>query len=133
MKKGIIFILLIVFLLFVSARMVFAASYFGNLFGGRIIYTKAVEIEAWESAGYTCPMFGTSISIMPIGSPFSTPTSFFIPSFVTPKTRTTPAPHQLIIGKYSGQMTIICILPSNPPDVQTVSLDTIILFGTSRR
>ncbi len=132
MKKGIIFILLIVFLLFAGARTVSANFSFGRLFGGRITAPKAVEIEALESAGYVCPMYGTSISIMPIGSPAGTPISYFIPSFVTSKTGTTPASHQLIMGRYSGQTTIICILESYPPLEQEVSLETINLFGTSR-
>ncbi|KKP72779.1 MAG: hypothetical protein UR70_C0004G0022 [Candidatus Nomurabacteria bacterium GW2011_GWB1_35_20] len=93
----------------------------------------ALEIAEMEAAGYICPLFGTSISIVPIGSPPGTPTSYFIPSYITPRTRTTPAIRQLILGRYSGQTMITCTLPSDPPITTTVSLDTINLFGTSRR
>ena len=139
-RKSIIFILLIAFLVFISVKMVFAYSFLGGVFGGRIIYTKALEIEEMEAAGYICPMFGTSISIIPIGSPPGTPTSYFIPSYITSKTRTIPAVGQLILGRYSGQTTITCTLtfpsesdPSIATTILTVSLDTINLFGTSRR
>ncbi len=130
MKKGIIFILLIVFLVFASAKVVFAVSSFGKSFGGRIIYPKALQITVLESVGYICPMYGTSISIMPIGSPLVTPIEYFIPFYVTSKTRTTPATHQLILGRYSGQEVITCTHLLG--DIQTVSLDMINLFGTSR-
>jgi len=130
-KKGIIFILLIVFLVFFSTGIVSAYSSFGNVFGGRIINTKAVEIAGLEAVGYICPMFGTSISIIPMGSPISTPSSYFIPSYVVSKTRTTPTIGQLILGKYSGRTMISCMFPY-PPSTIAVSLDTITLFGTSR-
>ena len=132
-RKSIIFILLIIFLVFVGARIVFAYSFFGGVFGGRIISMPALEIAEMEAAGYICPLFGTSISIVPIGSPPGTPTSYFIPSYITPRTRTTPAIRQLILGRYSGQTMITCTLPSDPPITTTVSLDTINLYGTSRR
>ncbi len=131
-RKGIIFILLAVFLLFIYARIVFASFSFGSIFAGRIINTKALEIEALEMFGYECAVPGTTIATISIGSPAGTPLDYFIPSFVTPRTRTTPRTGQLIIGKYSGKTAITCILPGDPPDVQTVSLDTITFFGTSR-
>ncbi|MFA6586117.1 MAG: hypothetical protein WCS86_03075 [Candidatus Paceibacterota bacterium] len=140
MKKGITFVLLTIFLVFVCTSLVFADFNFSNsggftqrFFGGRIISTTAIEVEGLESFGYTCPMAGTSLSITPLGSPSGTPTSYFIPSYVSPKTRTTPAPHQLILGRYGGsQTTISCTRPGDPPDTKQVSLNTIDLFGTSR-
>ncbi len=133
MKKGIIFILLIVFLVFASTRVVSASFSLGKFFGGRVIETTAIPIEALKDAGYTCPMFGTSISILPLGSQTSTPINYFIPSYITSKTRTTPKMGGLILGKYEGQSMITCTRPC-PPSVcvETVSLDTINLFGTSR-
>jgi hypothetical protein len=132
MKKGTIFILLIVFLVFISTKIVFAFSPFGGFFGGKIINMKAPEIASLEDAGYVCPMLGTSISIIPIGSPLNTPNYYFIPSYVIPKTRTTPTINQLILGKYGEETVITCTLPSNPPEVKTVMLKTIDFFGTSR-
>jgi len=138
-KKSIIFILLIAFLVFVSAKMVFAYSFFGGVFGGRIISMPALEIAEMEATGYICTVPGITISIFPIGSPPGTPTSYFIPSYITSKTRTTPAIGQLILGRYSGQTMVTCTLtlwlPSHrrSTTITTVSLDTINLFGTSRR
>lgn len=134
-RAGRIFVVLIIFLVFASARIIFAYSSpvsFGNFFGGRIIITKATKIATLESTGYVCFIPGTTISIFPMGSPVGTPTDYLIPSYVTPRTRTTPRTGQLILGKYSGQMTVSCTLPGDPPITTTVSLNTITLFGTSR-
>jgi hypothetical protein len=140
MKKGIILILLIIFLVFASARIIFA-SYsspsYGSIFGGRIIYTKAIEIVNLESTGYICNTPGTSVSIRPMGSPLGTPTSYLIPFGVTPRTRTTPTPGQLIMGKYGAPTSIECKKPGSErtggrSDLKTMSLPTINLFGTSR-
>ena len=137
-RKSIIFILLIAFLVFISAKIVFAYSFFGGVFGGRITNMPALEIASLEGSGYVCSMSGTSISIIPIGSPPGTPTSYFIPSYITPRTRTTPAIGQLILGRYSGKTVITCTLTlflgshRRSTTITTVSLDTINLFGTSR-
>jgi hypothetical protein len=130
-RKSIIFILLFGFMVFAYTNTIFAYSSFGSIFGGRIINTKALEIESLEGTGYQCYVPGSSITISPIGSPLGTPTSYFIPSFVTPKNRSLPSIGKLIMGKYIGKTMISCIYPSNPPMFTTVSLDTITLFATS--
>ena len=132
MKKGIIFILLTVFLVFASFRIVFAFSDFflGGYFGGRIISTQATKIAELEDAGYDCYTPGTSISIRPLGSPIGTPTDYFIPTGVESQTRTTPLAGRLILGKYSGKTDIDCV-NDDGTSATTVSLDTIVLFGTS--
>jgi hypothetical protein len=134
MKKAVALFLLITFLIFVGTNIVYSysSSTFGRLFGGKIISMKATQIEELEASGYICSMFGTSISIKPIGSRAGTPTSYFIPSYVSPKTRTTPGSGKLIIGKYSGQEIITCTLPGEPPLTETIVLNTITFFGTSR-
>ncbi len=132
MKKGTIFILLIIFLVFVGTRIVFAASSIGGFFGGKIISDKAMEIEIKEWAGYKCTVLGKSITIIPLGSPTGTPTSYFIPWAVVSKTRTTPTTGKSILGKYTGRTIINCVRPGNPPTYATVSLNTITLFGTSK-
>jgi len=142
MKKGTIFILLIIFLVFFGANTIFA-NIFGltysmqKQFGGRILNTKATEINNLESQGYTCNTPGTSILIRPIGSPAGTPNNFLIPSYVTSKTKTTPTSSQLIMGKYNGKTTITCRKPCPPPPgrecIATVTLDNITLFGTSKK
>lgn len=131
MKKGAIFILLIVFLVFVNTNIVSANSSFFRFLGGRITNTKATEVQIYESMGYVCPAYGTTISIMPIGSPSGTPIDYIIPYFVIPQTRTVPRTGQLILGRYGGVTTVACTKLS-PPDVRTVMLPTINLFGTSR-
>ena len=83
MKKGITLILLVVSFVFISFNMVFAFGFssLGGMFGGRILLTKALPIQLLETVGYTCPTYGgTSLSIIPIGSPVGTPTNYFIPS-----------------------------------------------------
>ena len=131
MKKGIILILLIVFLIFFSVNMIFASSSFGGVFGGKIINTKAVAIATLEATGYICSTFGTSISIVPLGSPAGTPSNYFIPSFITSKTGSSPAISQSILGRYSGQTAVTCTNVETE-DIKTVMLSTITLFGTSR-
>jgi len=134
-KKGIIFILLIIFLVFASVKVVFAFSSFGSVFGGRIIDTKAVAVRTLENIGYICGMeyFGTSLEILPLGSPPGTPTSYYIYNYTHSKTRTIPMSGKLIMGKYFGKMTQICRKPCPPGEcLQTVTLDVITLFGTSR-
>lgn len=131
MKKGIKITLLIIFLVFVSTRIVFASFPLGRFLGGRIINTKAAIIAEAESFGYQCNVPGTSITIRPIGSAALTPSEYFIPSYVTSKTGTTPAIGQYILGRYSGKTMISCYL-ADPPDAMVFSLDTINLFGTSK-
>ena len=75
-------------------------------FGGQIVTPKAVEIMAWEAAGFICSVPGTSLSIAPIGSPPGTPSSYFIPTHVTSETGITPMPGQLIIGKHFGTTAV---------------------------
>ncbi len=133
MKKGIIFILLIIFLVFISTRIVFAASFslLGKNFGGKILTTRAIPIVITETSGFVCAVPGVSITILPIGSPNGVPVNYLIPIYVTSKTRTTPAPNQWILGKYFGQTQITCTQPVTGATT-TVTLDTISLYGTSR-
>jgi hypothetical protein len=132
-KKGIIFILLIIFLVFVSTKIVFAAASYGKFFGGRITNIKATEILALESSGFICAVPGSTISILPIGSSILTPSDYFIPSYITSKTGTIPSINQYILGRYSTVATIPCTSTTTPPVTKTVSLYTIDLFGTSRQ
>jgi hypothetical protein len=134
MKRGIIFSLLIVFLLLATTKIAFASfglSLFPQ-FGGRIIYPKAIEIQALEAAGFQCIVLGSTFSIMPIGSPIGTPVSYFIPAGIFSKTRNSVRAGQLIMGKYSFKTMIECILPAEPPVIVTVPLDTVTIFGNSR-
>lgn len=132
MKKGIILILLITFGVFVSTNITFAASSLGRVFGGEIVSIEANPIKELESLGYACIKFGTTVSIMPIGSPAGTPTDYFIPYYEMSKTGITPVIGGLIAGMYTSMRAYIpCILSSTHPDVKVISLDTMILFGTS--
>lgn len=130
MKKGIKFILLSVFLVFVFSFKTTEASWLRAFFGGKIINMKAVEIQALESAGFNCVVPGQTITILPIGSPSGTPTEYFIPFSTVSKTRNSIHTGQTILGKYIGKTIITCILPK-PPLTHTVSLDTITIYGTS--
>lgn len=132
MRKGIIFSFLVIFLLFFSTNIVFAISSFLPQFGGRIIHTKSIEIEGLEAAGFECIVPGSTISIVPIGSPSGTPTSYFIPFGIYSKTGYSLRAGQLIIGKYNWKVEIECVLSYPPYITIPVSLDTITLFGNSR-
>ena len=124
-----IFTLLIVFLMFVSTQIVFASSF--NIFGGKIAAIEASDIQELEDFGYECDIPGISTSIVPIGSPSGTPIDYLIPYGVTSKTGTMPRIGQLILGSYSGEEIVECI-NAESEDVQTVVLNTITLFATSR-
>jgi hypothetical protein len=128
MKKGFIYIMLLYLILFVSFDITYASS--GQVFGGRITKTTETQIESYQNSTYECDMQGgKAIEIKPIKGP----TKYFIPSGTKSKTGTTPTSGQLIIGKYSGKTTIQCNNTVEPWDTQTVSLDTITLFGTSKK
>jgi hypothetical protein len=131
-SNGIIF-LIVFFLVFISTRIVFAASFslLGKNFGGKILTTRAIPIVVTEASGFACTVPGVSITILPIGSPNGVPVNYLIPLYVTSKTRTTPAPNQWILGKYFGQTQITCIQQATGATT-TVTLDTISLYGTSR-
>ncbi len=118
--------ILILFILLISIKIVYASS--GRVFGGRIINTKALQIQTLE-ATYNCFIPGTTIEIKSVRGP----TSYMIPWSVKSKTNTTPTSGQQIIGKYSGKTSITCTLKTYPWSETTVSLDTIYLFGTSKQ
>ncbi len=108
-------------------------SRFMQQFAGKIVAPKALEIQELEDFGYVCSVYGSTIEIKPIGSPAGTPHSYFIPSFIRPKTGNISRIGQLIMGKYFGKTTISCIQTMDGvTDIQTVPLDTIILYGTSK-
>ncbi len=133
MKKGIFFTLLIFFFVFLfSAKTTFAIFGLGQSFGGKILHTKDIKIQAAESAGYHCLILGSTITIAPLGSPAGTPIGYFIPASVIPKTRTTPMTGQFILGKYAGTTSIECLPPHFVMPVITVPLSIITMFGTSK-
>jgi len=122
--------LLTISFLFIGTKIVLAYSSFGGFFGGKILSTKAIEIETLEGAGYLCYVPGTSISISTIGSPPGTPMNYFIPYSTISKTGNALRTGQLILGRYGGIELITCFHESGPSKM--VSLERIDLFGTSR-
>ncbi len=122
-------ILLISFVLFFLLTQTALATY-GTVFGGRIVSTKAVRVQTLESAGYTCPESESTIEIFPIKGP----TAYYAP-YSANRTRTTLALGQKILGKYAGQMTIVCtkVNPDGTTSVENVLLDIASMFGTSKR
>lgn len=132
MKKGIILTLLIFFGVSISVG-VAHASFSGlfGIFGGRIVSDRALEIGELEDFGYICDVPGYSIEIMPIGSPVGTPTSYLIPYSTRSMTGTVPSSGKLIIGRYIGKTEVVCQHPESE-DIQTVPLDTVDLYGTTK-
>lgn len=103
------------------------------VFGGKIVNTRAEKIEELESSGYSCSYSGSTIEITPINvKGLIMPYSYAIPNAVKNKTGFPIRTGQWIIGKYSGKTTITCILEGDPPLEETVTLDTISLYGTSK-
>jgi len=116
-----------VFLSFLEAST--ASAFLGNPFGGRILHSKANEISVLEATGFTCLVMGETITIKPMGSPFGTPTSYYIPFSTRPKTGGVGM-GKLILGKYTMKTPITCTHPTSA--TTTVTLDTINYYGTSR-
>lgn len=132
MRKGILFILLIFFVFFTYASFAHA-SFLGafGIFGGRIASDRALEVGELEDFGYICDVPGYSVEIMPIGSPLGTPTSYLIPYTARSMTGTVPSYGKLIMGRYTSKTEVVCQHPESE-DVQTVSLYTVDLYGTTR-
>ncbi len=134
-KRNKILIFVITAIIFASLNIDFAKGAnisISRSFGGKIISSKAMKIKALESSGFVCTMPGTSVSILPIGSPPGTPTDFIIPYVVIPKTGNKPEAGKYILGTYFGKMTAVCVLQtSETPIINTVILDSINYYGTS--
>ena len=132
-RRSIIFSLLVIFLLLAS-KTVYASlgfSFGSRQFGGRVAYTEATEITIQKAIGSQCDVLGSTISILPIGSPALTPRSYYIPFSTLSKTKNSLRMGQLIMGKYSPYKTpIVCTSPTGA--VTTIQLDTVTLFGNSR-
>jgi len=129
MKKIILGLFLIVFLLFTWVGVAHANIDFNLAFGGQILNTEAVQVTTYEAAGYDCLVPGSTVEIYSVFGP----TSYFIPSYVAPVTGYALSSGQQILGVYSGQETIVC---TRDEEKSTTSQVTIILpiiyyFGTS--
>ncbi len=132
MKSNIskIFTLLSILLVVIAFDTVSAASA-TRPFGGRIVNTKATEIQSMQSSNYRCIVPGTTITINPIGS--TAPTTYLIPATVKSKTGYSARAGQQIKGLYSqSKTTITCIFQGTPPSTATVQLTPITMYGTSR-
>lgn len=144
MKKSIVFTAFaVLFFFFANATHASAFSFsnfftsiFGKSFGGYVVGLKAPEIKTLENEGYVCAENGTSLSVLPLSSKGNLtpaePVGYFLPKYLTSKTDTMPEEGNLIMGKYSGKTLISCVL-EYPPDTQTVELDTVYLFGISKK
>jgi hypothetical protein len=98
---------------------------------GRIISTKAKEIEALENAGYVCPSFGQTIEIkkqITRKGVLKGPTSYFIASFI--KSSYPITVDKAIIAYYSGTTNITCVHPLGA--TKTVVLNNILKYGVSK-
>jgi len=129
MKKGIIFILLVIFSvsLYALPKLVHARSY-GNFFGGVVSSPRAVEVVALENFGYKCAISGTTFSIYSKGGH----TSFYVPFYTRTRTRYTISHvNQFVIGNHTSPNIFTCVHPSG--DSKTVSLNTVTLYGASAR
>lgn len=102
-------------------------------FSGVITKMKATKIQALENANFACAVPGVSIEVRKKGRKGYQPTSYIIPAGTISKTKHTPAANQEIVGKYSGKTSVTCVYQGFPPVEETVTLDTIKLYGNSAR
>jgi len=110
-----------------------ASSISSKVFGGKIANTKAEKIDELESSGYSCNYSGTTIEVTPINvKGLTMPYSYLIPTGIKNRTGFSLRDGQWIIGKYSGKTIITCILEGDPPLEETVTLDIISIYGTSK-
>ncbi|MFZ2205667.1 MAG: hypothetical protein WAV23_03695 [Minisyncoccia bacterium] len=119
--------ILVLFFVLITINVAYAFS-LGQPFGGKIIKTKATQIQTLE-ATHTCVVPGDTIDIKSIKGPIS----YFISYSTLPKTNSRISSNQQILGMYTGKTPIICTLKITPFTPQTVILDTITLFGTSKK
>lgn len=141
MKKNFLYAVLLCLILLFSTSIVYASysnfaglitSLFAKDFGGKITDSqKASKIKELENSNYSCAVAGKSIEINPQKKTF--PTSYYIPPSVTSKTKNQLMNNQQIIGKYSGKTTITCIFNGEPPTTQIVTLDTMKIYGNSKK
>jgi len=99
-----------------------------NPFGGKIIHTKATEIQTLESTGFVCNVPGETITISPVGK---YPTSYLIPYGTTSKTKKPLGKNRWILGVYKGVKTAIICTNEETGVTTQVNLNPITLYGTS--
>jgi len=128
MKKGITFILLIVFLVLIGINVASAWGYWG-FFAGKVTHMKAVKVEEAENAGLKCDVGdGETFSITLMGSPSGTPTDFAVGSRGRLATRSGPSLYKKTIGRYEGEREVTCKKPTEDKkkeEVISFSLTTI--------
>ena len=129
MKKGIFIILPIV--LFASVFFADTASAFGTVFGGMIVSEEAIPIMTRQAEGYVCFVPGMSMSISPVPILAGIPTDYFIPFSAMVRANTTLRYGAWTLGSYGSSVSISCINFA-AGTTTTVSLPTVIIFGTSR-
>lgn len=128
MKKNFLRVLFVVVIIFASVEVVYAYSNGGEIFGGRIVNTKATEIEDLESSGYQCDIDGTTITIDPIKGH----ETYLIPSNIRSKTNREITSHKWIMGKFSGTSSVTCTKQCGETEcTSTVNLNTVNFFGNS--
>ncbi len=98
-------------------------------FGGKVLNTKAVEIEALEAASFECLVPGTSITIRPINK---APTSYLIPTGIISKTKNAARVGQWILGTYNPTPAIITCTEVATGATEIVELTPITMYGTSK-
>lgn len=107
------------------------AAYFGKPFGGRILKTTAFQIQTLENMNYGCIVPGSSLAISPFKN---NPTDYLVPLNISSRTNIPIRSGQWILGLYGQtKSTVTCIFQGEPPATQTVNLNPIKLFGTSRK
>jgi hypothetical protein len=99
-----------------------------GFFWGKIANTKAERIEELENEGYTCNVPGSTIEIQRTKTPYS----FMIPYGTHNASGFPDRDGQHIVGRYKGTETIICTLDEDPEVTETVQLDKITLYATSK-
>lgn len=128
MKKGITFVLLVVFFALVVFNFASAWGGFWGFFAGKVISAKATEVEEAEASGYTCDAPET-FTLKLVGSLTRTPTSFAVGPRASLDTRSGLGHGKATIGVYGGQTLVTCKRPIKGEDekeeVKNFSLTTV--------
>jgi len=130
-KKKILFISLFS-LIILASTIHFANASFSSVFGGKVQADKATRISELEKEGYTCIVPGQTFQLSPLAGKFGMPVAYFISAATISRTKNALNSGQKIIGRYEGKTTITCER-IEPPDIQKVDLDTIGLWGNSKK
>ncbi len=130
----IVFLFSFVFVLFLCV-FINTSHAFSRLmpFGGQIELEKADQIRDAESEGYVCPVNGRSIEVKLFNKSNVVTQGFFLPFGEKSRNGNPIRKGQLILGLYNLILPKIITCTNPGGAVRVVALQTIEMFGNSKR